>query len=185
MPAFYLTLLAVLLAGIGGRDQQTVAGLVQRQGARPGVLIVAIVSSLLVCVAAIWFARFMLTTLPPPARAIFGAIALGLAGAESLLLAPRRKPVEPTNSLGALALVLLAQQVSDAPRFLLVGMAVAMGAPYAAGAAGAFGTLALVGLAWALPELVLDGKVRWARRAAGGVLLLVASFIALSQMGIL
>ncbi|EQB17776.1 hypothetical protein, partial [Novosphingobium lindaniclasticum] len=136
MPAFYLTLITVLLAGFGARDQMTIAGLSARQGQRPGVLLVALLSAVSTAALAAWLAGLMLGQLPPPARAIFAAIALGLAGLESLIVVPRRRPAEPTNSLGALLLVLLASQITDAARFLIFGMGVGMAAPLAAGAAG-------------------------------------------------
>jgi len=41
MTGFYFTFLAVLLTGLGARDQHVVAGLSLRQRNRPGVLIIA------------------------------------------------------------------------------------------------------------------------------------------------
>jgi putative Ca2+/H+ antiporter (TMEM165/GDT1 family) len=170
MPAFYLTLIAVLLAGLGARDQVTVAGLAARQGMRPAVLIVAVVASALTALIAAYAALFMLVQLPPPARTIFAAIALGLAGLESMVLAPRKTPREPTNSLGALALVLLAHQIIDAARFVVFG---------------ALGGAVLVTFAWARPDLLALPAARWTRRAAGVLLLLTAAVMFLSEFGIL
>lgn len=185
MPAFYLTLIAVLLAGLGARDQATVAGLAARQGRRPAVLIVAIAASVLTALLAACAARFMLEQLPPPARTIFAAIALGLAGLESMLVAARRVPREPTNSLGALAVVLLAHQITDAVRFVIFGMGVGLGAPWPAGAAGALGATVLVTFAWARPELLALPAARWTRRGAGALLVLAALTMFLSEFGIL
>jgi hypothetical protein len=185
MPAFYLTLIAVLLAGLGARDQATVAGLAARQGRRPAVLIVAIAAAVLTALIAAYAARFMLTQLPPPARTIFAAIALGLAGLESMVLAPRQTPREPTNSLGALALVLVARQVTDAARFVVFGLGVGLAAPWYAGAAGALGGAVLVAFAWARPDLLATPAARWTRRAAGVLLLLAATVMFLSEFGIL
>ncbi|WP_404482415.1 hypothetical protein [Novosphingobium sp. BL-52-GroH] len=185
MPAFYLTLIAVLLAGIGARDQVTIAGLALRQGRRPAVLVVAIVTAALTALFAAYAARFMLEQLPPPARTIFAAIALGMAGLESMVLAPRRDPREPTNSLGALALVLLAAQVTDAARFVVFGMGVGLAGPWAAGAAGVLGGGILVTFAWARPELLGTPAARWTRRLVGALLLLVAITMFLSKSGIL
>ncbi|MCJ2186568.1 hypothetical protein [Novosphingobium beihaiensis] len=186
MPAFYLTLIAVLLAGIGARGQMTIAGLARAQGARPGVLIVALVSAVLTALLAAWAAHAVLAELPPPARMVFAAMALGLAGLESLALAPRRDdPREPTRSLGALALVLLAQQVTDAARFLIFGMGVGLAAPIASGAAGVLGGAVLAGAAWAFPQVSGMSAVRWIRRTAGGLLAIAALVLFLSQIGIL
>lgn len=185
MPAFYLTFIAVLLAGIGARDQLTIAGLALRQGRRPAVLIVAIISSVLTALAAAWGAGWMLAHLPPPARTIFAAFALGAAGLESLLFAPRRNPKEPTNSLGALAIVLLAHQATDAVRFMVVGMGVGLAGPLPAGAAGVLGGTALVTFAWGWPEALETPAARWIRRVVGAILLLVALALFLRQIGIL
>ena len=184
MPAFYLTLIAVLLAGLGARDQATVAGLALRQGQRPAVLIVAIAAAVLTALFAAWAAGFMLEQLPPPARTIFAGIALGLAGFESMLLAPRRTPREPTNSLGALALVLLAQQITDAARFVVFGLGVGLAAPWTAGAGGVLGGVVLVSFAWARPDLLRTPAIRWTRRGAGASLVLAAAVMFLAQFGI-
>lgn len=184
MPAFYLTFLAVLLAGFGARDQVTIAALSKRQGGRPGILVVALLSALATAVFAAFAAHWMLGELPPPARTIFAAIALGMAGGESLLLAPRREFREPTHSLGALLIVLLAHQVTDAARFIVFGMGVGMGAPLASGAAGLLGGAVLVCLAWAMPAWLGQPLQRWIRRLSGAVLLCVAGYLLLSQMHI-
>jgi hypothetical protein len=184
VPAFYLTLLAVLLAGLGARDQATVAGLAARQGQRPAVLIVAVLSAALTALAAAWAAHVMLSLLPPPARAIFAAIALGLAGAESLVLSAPRRPREPTNSLGALALVLVAHQAIDAARFVVFGLGIGLGAPWPAGAAGALGGGVLVTLAWARPDLLALPAARWIRKASGLLLMLAALMLFLTKTGL-
>ncbi|MCT2398058.1 hypothetical protein [Novosphingobium mangrovi (ex Huang et al. 2023)] len=185
MPAFYLTLIAVLLAGIGARDQITVASLSIRQGQRPGALIVALLSAIATAGFAAWAAGIVLAELPPPARTIFAAIALGMAGVESLLLVPRRNPREPTNSLGALLLVLVMHQVTDAARFLVFGMGVGFAAPIASGVAGALGGCVLVAFAWFWPHLLDTAAARWTRRIVGALLTVVALTMFLSEFGIL
>lgn len=185
MPAFYLTFIAVLLSGIGGRDQATVAGLGLAQGRRPAVLVVAVSTSLTTAFLAAWMAGWILVQLPPPARPFLAAIALGLAGAESLVRGTRRQPSEPTNSLGALALVLLAGQVADAARFVVFGMAVGLAAPSTAGAAGMLAGSLLVMFAWAMPEPIGAPSLRWIRRGCGFLLLVAALVIFLRQNGIL
>lgn len=184
MPAFYLTLIAVLLAGIGARDQVTVAGLVARQGQRPGILVIALASATATACVAAWAAGLMLAELPPPARAIFGAIALGMAGLESMVLAPRPGPREPTHSLGALLLVLSMQQATDAARFLVFGMGVALAGPLAAGAAGVLGGCLLVIFAWIWPQRLDNPAARWIRRSVGAMLAVAALAIGLSEFGI-
>ncbi|MCJ2183108.1 hypothetical protein MTR62_10455 [Novosphingobium sp. 1949] len=185
MPAFYLTFLAVLLTGIGARDQMTVAALSARQGGRPAILIVVLACTLVTAAFASWAAIAMLERLPAPARMIFAGIALGLAGLESLLFTKRRAPREPTHSLGALGFVLLGHQITDAARFVIFAMGVAMAAPFVSGLAGALGGSALVGAAWAFPQLATQASLRWVRRGAGVILLLIALNVALVQMRIL
>lgn len=185
MPAFYLTFIAVLLAGLGARDQVTVAGLALRQGKRPGLLVAAVFCACLTAAIAAWAATKMLPILPPPARTIFAAIAIGFAGLESMFLTPRRSPKEPTRSLGALALVLTAQQITDAARFLVFGLGVGMAAPLASGAGGALGGAVLVSFAWACPEFFERPAARPGRRIVGGLLVLVALAMFLSEFGIL
>lgn len=184
MSAFYLTWIAVLLAGFGARDQATVAGLVHRQGARPGVLLVALACALLTAALAGWAAGAVLAELPPPARAVFAGIALALAGVELMLLVPRREVKEPTNSLGALAIVLFAQELTDAARFLVFGLGVGLAAPIPAAAGGALGGAALAGLAWGAPHWLGRPWLRWTRRAGGAVLLLAAIVLFLREFSL-
>src|SRR3546814_19039771 len=88
-----------------------------------------------------------------------------MAGLESMILAPRRDLREPTHSLGALALVLLAHQVTDAARFLVFGMGVGFAAPLASGAAGVIGGCVLAGFAWAFPQMIEKHAAPWVRRS--------------------
>lgn len=185
MPAFYLTLIAVVLAGFGARDQMALSGLVLRQGRRPALLIVASVIACLTAVFAAWLGSKMLSFLPPPARTIFAAIAVAFAGVESLLLAPRPHPQEPTNSLGAFALVSIAHQLTDAARFLVFGLTVGMAAPVASAVGGSLGGVASAAFAWACPEFFGRMAARRARRVVGSLLLLSALIMFLSQRRIL
>lgn len=185
MPAFYLTLIAVLLAGLGARDQVTLAGVALRQRGRPALLITAVLCACATAALAAWAAGRMLPILPPPARMIFAAVAVAFAGVESMLLVPRRYLAEPTHSLGAFALVLAAHQVTDAARFLIFGLGVGMGAPIASGAGGVLGGAALAFFAWGSPEFFESSAARRMRRAVGGVLVLVSLIMFLSEFGIL
>lgn len=183
MSGFYFALLAVILAGLGARDQVTIAGLSLRQGQRPGILIVGLFVSAATAALAAWGAALVAPLLAPPARLFMAAAALGLAGGESLLFAPRGKPDEPTHSLGALAIVLLAYQITDAARFLVFAIAVATNAPMPAGLAGAVGGAVLLGAAWAVPEVAGHPRVRLIRRCLGVGMFLLAIWIGLSATG--
>lgn len=183
MIPFYFTFLAVILAGLGARDQALVAALSQAQGQRPGVLIVADVISICSALVAAWLASFIVPLLAPQARMFLGGVTLLFAGVESLLLTPRRAPREPTRSLAALAIVLASHQLTDAARFLVFGIAVARNAPLPAALGGAIGGMVLVGAAWAIPAFFADRRLRIVRRLIGAVLALIGLYVGLSAMG--
>lgn len=183
MSGLYLTLLAVLVAGLGARDQATVAGLSLRQGARPGVLIVGLLTSIATAAIAAWLAFTIAPILPLQGRTFLAGMALALAGGESLLLRPRRVPDEPTHSLFALTAVLAAHQLTDAARFLVFGIAVGTHAPLPAAIGGAIAGMLLIGAAWAFPAAVLNPRVRLARRVFGGCLLAIGLYVCLGVIG--
>jgi hypothetical protein len=174
MTGFLFAFIAVLLAGIGARDQITVARLASAMGQRPSLLAVAIALSLATAAFAAWLSTEVTPWLNPQARLLFAAIALGFAGVESLLLSPGRRPEEPTQSLAAISIVLLAHQLTDAARFPIFGLAVATGAAIPAGAGGALGGAFLLVAAWAVPELFDWSRLRLWRRITGALLLAAA-----------
>ncbi|MBW8752772.1 MAG: hypothetical protein JF595_01260 [Sphingomonadales bacterium] len=182
MSAFYFAFLAVLFAGLGARDQATVAALSLRQAARPGVLLTGIAVSIATAAFAAWAASFVIPLLGAKARLVMAAIALLFAAAESLWPFPARRIEEPTASLGALAIVLLAHQLTDAARFLIFALAVATDAPLAAGIGGAAGGAAMIAAGWLLPETFTSPKLRLARWAMGAVLLLAALVVGFRAM---
>ena len=167
MSAFYLAFLATLLAGLGARDQVTVATLSRRQRGRPGVLLCAVVVSLATAAFAAWASDYIAPLLSTRARLVMAAIALGFAAGEALWPFAAKRMDEPTASLGALGLVLLAHQLTDAARFLIFALAVVFAATGAAS----------VALAWLLPDPFADPRLRLVRRAVGGVLLLAAAVV--------
>jgi len=182
LTGFILALVGVLLSGLGARDQMTVAALSRRQGARPGVLLVAIG----VCCISASFAGYAAMLIAPlmtaPARLFLAAIALGFAGGEALVLSPPRAPKEPTLSLGALAAVLLAHQLTDAARFLIFGIAIAADARLPASVGGALGGALLLATAWSAPEWFDRQRLAWVRRALGLAMLLTALWLGLGVM---
>ncbi|MCB2079814.1 MAG: hypothetical protein KDE55_19230 [Novosphingobium sp.] len=179
MVSFYLTLMAVLVSGFGARDQVTMGQLTLKQGARPAALVIGIVLAIVTAAAAAYAASLVAPMLQPRARTILAAMALAFAGGESLLIAPGRKPSEPTNSLAALAVVLLAHQLTDAARFLVFAVGVGTNAPLPAGIGGAIGGAALIAAGWFAPALVVNPRARLLRRAFGLILLLIAIYVAL------
>lgn len=179
MTGCLFALLAALLAGFGARDQMLVANLTARAGPRPGLLITGIASGALASGLAAWATREVATELSHAACLLVAAMALAMAGAESLLLSPAKAPAEPTNSLGAAAIVLFSDQITDSARCLILAIALASEQPLAAGVGGAVGTGAalLIG-GWQARGLLGAGPLlRAIRRGAGMVLLLAGAVL--------
>jgi hypothetical protein len=129
-----------------------------------------------------WLAPLM----APAAKGMFVALALAVGGIELLLLKPPAPAAEPTRSLGAIALVLLAEQVTDAARFFVLALAVATAAPALAAAGGALGSGAVLTAAWALGgEWQARLPQRTIRRAVGTLFLLAAIIVALTTRGVI
>jgi len=177
MSGLLLALFATLMAGLGARDM-VLAGRIAGTNGRAGGLIAvafacAAISSGLAAVAA----AFVLPPLTPDARVMLAGMALTLAGLEALVLRPGRKPVEPTHSLGAFALVLLALQVTDPVRFVVFAVGVGTAAPIPAAIGGALGSSVLLAAVISLPDLAESDGLRLARRGMGGLLLLIGLWL--------
>lgn len=149
MTVFLLALVAGVGISLGAGDQVLLAALTARQGRRPGTLLTALACGVATAALACWLAGALALVLPETARRWLAALALGGAALAVLRARPVRLPVEPTHSLGALALVLLARQLTDASRFGLFAIVLVSGAPWAAALGGALasGVLGLAG--WA------------------------------------
>ena len=183
MSGLLFALLATLLAGIGARDLLIVAGIAARQGPRPGLLAVAVATSLATGAAAAYGGALLAPLMGGTARLMFAALALALAGAEMVIFSARRMPDEPTRSLGATAIVLTAHQLTDASRFLVFAIAVATRAPISAGLGGALGGACVVLAGWLAAGNLPARHLARIRRPVGGVLLVLAALLALSALG--
>lgn len=182
MAGFLFTFLAVMLAGLGARDQAAVAGLTMRQGQRPAVLAVAVAISIATAAASAWAATAIAPQLAPRARAIMAALALGFAAVEAGFLKPRPHPHEPTNSLAALGVVLAALQITDAARFLVFAIALATAATIPAALGGALGGAVALAVAWAEPALFTDPRLRTARRIIAGLFAVLTAIVAIRAL---
>ncbi|MEP7222705.1 MAG: hypothetical protein ABI673_08575 [Novosphingobium sp.] len=187
MSGFLFAFLCAVLAGIGARDQVLVAQLSARLGPHPGLLVVALctggAASAGAAFAASAMSAQMATAMGGPARLVFAALALAIAGAEALLSRPRKPADEPTRSLVAAAVVLLAGQLTDAVRLVVLALALLTAAPIPVGMGGAAASAALLGTAWAFPALATNHRTALARRIAGGILLIAALVLALRVFG--
>jgi len=186
MPALFLALLTSALAMLAARPALLTARLSAALGAGPGLLVACWATAIATSALAGWGGAWLAPQMAPAAKGMFVAFALGVSGLELLFLHPRAKPAEPTRSLGAIFLVLLGEQVTDAARFFVLALAVATAGPVLAAAGGAIGSGAVLTAAWAVGgawERRLP--LRSIRVGVGGVFLLAAIVVGLSARGVI
>jgi putative Ca2+/H+ antiporter (TMEM165/GDT1 family) len=174
---FLFALLASFVASCGARDQTILAQLSAAQGPRALVLAAALVATAATAALAAWFGAGLAVGMTPETRTMFAALALLLSGAEMLVLRTPRAPTEPTRSVFAAFIVIVAQQITDATRFLILALAVGTVSPVPAAMGGAVGAGAALGLGWGAPQLARDPRVRLGRRLAGGLLVLIGGVL--------
>lgn len=182
MTGALLAFLAALLAGVGARDQMLLAGLAARRLLPPMLLAVAIVTAAVAGVVVARAAEILAPMLSPSARVMFAGLAAVVAGLECMVIGSRRTPEEPTRSLFAAAVVLLAHQLTDGARFLVFAIAVATAVPAAAALGGAAGGVATVLIGALAGELLLAGRLRLIRRVIGMVFLAVGAWLVLQAL---
>ena len=176
-------LLAVLVVGVGARDQLLVAQLAVRQGRHPVALVMALASAGATSALAAWAALALTAQMSGDARLFFAALACGFAGLELVFARPPKPPAEPTHSLGAFLIVLLAQQLTDAARFLVLAVALARGARIAAGVGGALAAMAVVAAGWLAGNALASRSFVGLRRGLGAAMLIVGAGLALRALG--
>lgn len=181
MDGFLLSLLLVFALATGGRDQWMVAQWAAALGQSAALLVVAVVCACLSAGVMAWIGAEFAALLPRRAAQMLVAFALGVAALE-LALPVRIKPLkEPTRSLGALSIVLLARQIGDAARFAVFALAAWSALPLTAGLGGALGGAAAVAMGWAAGA---DALARWPLRmirlGLAGCLIVAALFIGLN-----
>lgn len=185
MPTFFLAWLAVAACSLGGRDQLLVARLAGQGRSGAALLAVAIPAAVLTAGALALAGSTVSAVLPPAAKHMLVAFAL-IAGAVELALPVReRAPREPTRSLFALLVVLMARQLGDGARFLVFAFAAAGGSAMLAAIGGALGgATALV-----LAVSVRDELPRWPlaaiRRTLAALVGGAAIYLGLSARGLI
>lgn len=177
MAAALYAFITAAIAGIGARDQVLVAGLVARLGRRWPILLVALASAMVSTAVVVLAARAIGGELNNRAGMLLAALALALAALELALVQPRRVPDEPTRSLGAAGIVLLATQITDATRFLIFAIAIATEAPRTAGLGGMVASLLVIAAGWLGGAELLALPLRSVRRVLAGALMLVAVWL--------
>ncbi len=108
-----------------------------------------------------WIGVEFAALLPRPAAQMLVAFALMLAAAELAWPVRAEAPREPTRSLGALGLVLLARQIGDGARFAVFALAVWTTSPVTAALGGAMGGAGAVLIGWSVGGA---GLARWPLR---------------------
>lgn len=181
MDGFLIGALLTFALATGGRDQWMVARWADALGPSGALLAVAVLCSIASAGAMAWIGAEFAALLPRRAGQMLVAFALGAAALELAVPVRLKSPQEPTRSLGAVAIVLLARQIGDGARFVVFALAAWASLPLAAGLGGALGGAAAVTLGWSVGAA---GLARWPLRvvrlvlAAG--LLLAALFIGLN-----
>ncbi|MFN3990610.1 MAG: hypothetical protein ACK4IS_10165 [Erythrobacter sp.] len=150
MDVFLLSLIVVFAIALSGRDAFVMAGLAERLGRAPLLLAAGVVCAGLSAALMAWLGNALAALLPYRAAQMLVAFALGCAAVELALPIKPAAPAEPTRSLGAIALVLLARQVSDAARFVVFAFAALAHLPWVSGLGGALAGAAALWLAWSL-----------------------------------
>lgn len=186
MTGFFLALLACLAVELPGRDGVRVAQLAARLGRGAGLVPVIWTSAVVTSALAVFAATLIAPIMPGPARQMLVAFALALGAVELALRRAPAAPAEPTRSTGAMLLVLLAAQLADGARLIVLALAIATKAPLAVAAGGALASgavltlAALAGEQW--PAFL---RQRPCRLAVAGVLLVVGIVSGLDARGLL
>ncbi len=186
MSGFFLALMACLAVLLPGRDAVRVAQLAERLGAGTGLFAAVWLSALATSALAAWMATLLTPLAPGPARQMLVAFALALGALELVVRGSPRRPEEPTRSSGAMLLVLLASQITDGARLLVLALALATAEPVMVAAGGALASglvltaAALAGARWPFPKHLRP--VAW---SVAAVLLAFALVIGLDARGVL
>jgi putative Ca2+/H+ antiporter (TMEM165/GDT1 family) len=158
LDGFLLALLLVAALAMGGRDQWMVARWSDALGRSGALLAVAVSTSVLAAGLMAWVGAQFAAMLPARAGQMLVAFALAAAAFELALPVKLKAPDEPTRSLGAILLVLLARQIGDGARFAVFALAAWTHWPLTAGLGGALGGAAAAMLGWSVGG---DTLARW------------------------
>ena len=181
MDSFLLCLLLTFAIGLGGRDQLIVARLSDALGQSVPLLLLAATSAVVSAAVMVWLGMTMAEILPSRAADMLVAFALAIAAFE-LAWRVRLKPMsEPTQSLGAIGIVLFARQLGDAARFVIFAFAAEATYPATTIIGGGLGGVAAVTLGWMMGgELERKVPLRAIRLAMAACLFVAAMFIGLN-----
>lgn len=181
MDSFLLALLLTFALALGGRDQLMVGQWADSLGRSTPLLVIAVASAALAAAAMAWLGAEFAALLPRRAQQMLVAFALGVAAIELAWPVRLNPPCEPTRSLGAIGIVLLARQVGDAARFAVFALAAWSVLPLTAGLGGALAGAGAAAMGWSIgAEGLARFPLRTVRLGLAGVLLIAALFIGLN-----
>jgi hypothetical protein len=172
------------VTGFGARDQVLLAQLSRAGGPRNALLVTALATAGLATALAAWVGWASALQLTALARQGLAGLALAVAGIRLLPPARPRVLKEPTNSLGAAAIVLIAYQVADTGRLSILALALAVsGSALPVACGGVLGSAAVLATGWhhAGRLLMPPAHLHLARQAFGvtltiaGIMLTVAA----------
>lgn len=185
MSAFFLTMMACLVVTLASRESLRVARLSAGLGASASLHVAAWAAAIATSAAAAWAGTLVAPSLTGQAKQMFLALAIALAAIEIVALRAGPAPREPTRSLGAILLVLLASLLTDGARFLVLALSVQTAQPELAAAGGAVGSGVALSAAIALgPQWEAKKPRRISVWTIAALLLLAALVIGLSARGI-
>lgn len=174
-------MLLVAALATGGRDQLMVAQWAGTLGQSAQLLGLAIACACISAGAMAFIGAEFAALLPRRAAQMLVAFALAIAAGELALPVRLKPPAEPTRSLAALGIVLLARQLGDGARFAVFALAAWTVWPVTAGIGGAIGGAAAVALGWAAgAETLARWPLRMLRLALAVCLGIAALFIGIS-----
>jgi putative Ca2+/H+ antiporter (TMEM165/GDT1 family) len=185
VPTFFLAWIAVAICSLGSREQLLLARLAELRGGALALLAIALPAAALSAALMAWAGATVSALLPDAAKTMLVAFAL-LAAAVELAWPVREKALrEPTRSLFALLVVLVARQIGDAGRFLVFAFAAASGTPELAALGGALGGAASALLAVTAADDLPRWPLRPVRVLLAAVVGAVGIYIALSARGLI
>lgn len=186
MSGFFLAFLAAALLSLGARDQLLVARLAAVRKGGAGLLPVIVLVTALSSGVMAWGGSVVAAMLPPAAKSMLVAFALGAAAFELAWQRKQKVPREPTHSHVALFVVLLARQLGDAARFAVFALAAATGVPVLTALGGWLGGTAALCLAvFAADEMADPGRLRPMRLVLAAVCAIAALVIGLGARGLI
>lgn len=181
MDSFLLCLVLVFAIALGGRDQLIVARLSETLERSWQLLVLGGLCAAISAAVMAFFGMTMADILPQRAAEMLVAFALAIAALELALPVKLKTMNEPTRSLGAIGVVLLARQLGDGARFIIFAFAAEATYPATTIVGGAIGGFAAIALGWMMgTELETKLPLRAIRLVMAACLFIAALFIGLN-----